>query len=89
MDRRRETDNEKELWNKTRDGTRERGTEKDKQGNGGREDMIPRERESRLLRHKTTPHQHIGQIRRSGSHSSLSDSEINYPSSKHPRYAKA
>lgn len=41
MDRRRETDDEKELWNKTREVTRERGTEKDKEGKGGREDMIP------------------------------------------------
>lgn len=70
MDKRREIDNEKELWNETREGTRERGTEKDKEGNGGREDMIPRKENYDCY---DTKSQHSNTLGRSGFLSRIDD----------------
>lgn len=65
MDRRREIDNEKELWDETREGT-----DKDKEWKGGREDMIPRKENYDC--YDTSPH-YINTLGRYGVLSRIDD----------------
>ena len=65
VDRRREIDNEKELWDETREGTDE-----DKEWKGGREDMIPRKENYDC--YDTSPH-YINTLGRYGVLSRIDD----------------